>query len=120
VELPTRTKSVEIIDFCGLLRSRREGLVAMAVDIPIGLLDKPPACNLAALTLLGPPCGSSLFLLRALQPAWPVRIGMPARLSAHLGKSILSSRNTGLVDFLLKWPLSLHRQERQAKNSPGS
>ena len=61
VELPTKTTSIEIIELSGLLRGRPKGLAAMAVDIPIGLLDGPRACDRAARRLLGHPRGSSVF-----------------------------------------------------------
>jgi predicted RNase H-like nuclease len=61
VELLSRETSVEVIDLCGQLRQRPERLAAMAIDIPIGLLDGPRACDLAARKLLRQPRGSSVF-----------------------------------------------------------
>jgi len=61
VELSSRTTSVQLVNLRGLLRCRPEGLLALAIDIPIGLLDGPRACDLAARKLLGQPRGSSVF-----------------------------------------------------------
>lgn len=61
VELPARATTVEVIDLCAWLRHRPEDLVAAAIDIPIGLLDGPRSCDLAARKLLGRPRGFSVF-----------------------------------------------------------
>jgi len=52
---------VEAIDLCGWLGRRPEGLVAMGIDVPIGLLDGARACDRAARKILGQPRGSSVF-----------------------------------------------------------
>lgn len=55
-----------------LLRRRPDGLQALAIDIPIGLMDGPRACDKAARVKLGKPRGSSVF------PA-PCRTALAAR-----------------------------------------
>lgn len=61
VDLPSLVTSVEVADLPQRLRDRPEGLVALAVDIPIGLLNGTRACDTAARRLLGQPRGSSVF-----------------------------------------------------------
>jgi predicted RNase H-like nuclease len=48
VEVPSYRTSVEIVDLPGLLRNRPPDLGYLAIDIPIGLLDGPRACDIAA------------------------------------------------------------------------
>jgi len=43
------------------LRNKPDDLAVLAIDIPIGLLDGPRACDKAARKLLGQPRGSSVF-----------------------------------------------------------
>ena len=40
-------------DLASLLRSRPADMAALGIDVPIGLLDRPRACDLAARKLLG-------------------------------------------------------------------
>jgi predicted RNase H-like nuclease len=54
VSLDSRATDVEIVDLPAILRDRPRGLAALAIDIPIGLLDGPRACDRAARKLLGP------------------------------------------------------------------
>jgi len=53
--------SVEVVDLPRLLRNRPSDLACLGIDIPIGLLDGPRACDKAARKLLGQPRGSSVF-----------------------------------------------------------
>lgn len=61
VELPSLATSVEVVELPSLLRSRPSDLACLGIDIPIGLLDGPRACDKAARKLLGQPRGSSVF-----------------------------------------------------------
>ena len=61
VDLPIRTASVEVVDLPAWLRERPPDLVCLGIDIPIGLLEGPRACDKAARKLLGQPRGSSVF-----------------------------------------------------------
>lgn len=61
LEVATLATSVQLIDLSELLRYRPEGLLALAIDIPIGLFDGPRRCDLAAREVLGQPRGSSVF-----------------------------------------------------------
>lgn len=47
-----RTES-DLVDLPAILRKRPDGLNALAIDIPIGMLDGPRACDVAARRLLG-------------------------------------------------------------------
>lgn len=51
----------ELVDLTAVLRHRPEGLEALAIDIPIALLDGPRACDRAARQLLGWPRRNSVF-----------------------------------------------------------
>jgi predicted RNase H-like nuclease len=53
--------AVEVVDLPAILRDHPRSLAALAIDIPIGLLDCPRACDPAARKLLGPVRGCSIF-----------------------------------------------------------
>ncbi len=55
------TTEAELVNLVDVLQSRPKGLRILAIDIPIGLLDGPRACDIAARRLLGPPRRSSVF-----------------------------------------------------------
>jgi predicted RNase H-like nuclease len=61
VELSAHATSVEVVDLSAWLRERSPDLACVGIDIPIGLLDRPRACDLAARKLLKRPRGSSVF-----------------------------------------------------------
>ena len=61
VNLTSRSAVVELVDLPRLLRSQPKSLTTVAIDIPIGLLDGPRACDIAARALLGPVRRSSVF-----------------------------------------------------------
>jgi predicted RNase H-like nuclease len=61
VDLPAQATSVEVVDLSAWLRERPPDLACVAIDIPIGLLEGPRACDVAARKLLGQPRGSSVF-----------------------------------------------------------
>jgi len=61
VDASSLASSVEVVDLSTLLRNRPSDLVCVGIDIPIGLLDGPRACDKAARTLLKRPRGSSVF-----------------------------------------------------------
>ena len=86
VEVPSITTSVEVVDLPALLQERPPDLVCLAIDIPIGLLVGPRACDIAARKLLGQPRGSSVF------PA-PCRPALGARNYAE-GSSINREKTT--------------------------
>ena len=61
VDLASANTSVELIDLPLILRNKPDDIAILAIDIPIGLLDGPRACDKAARKLLGQPRGSSVF-----------------------------------------------------------
>src|SRR5271156_3342724 len=61
VNLPAHSTSVEVVDLPAWLREHPPDLACVGIDIPIGLLAGPRACDKAARKLLGQPRGSSVF-----------------------------------------------------------
>jgi len=61
VDLASLNTSVELIDLPHILRNKPDDIAILAIDIPIGLLERPRACDKAARKLLGQPRGSSVF-----------------------------------------------------------
>ena len=61
VDLPAHATSVEVVDLPAWLRDRPPDLTCLGIDIPIGLLRGPRACDKAARKLLGQPRGTSVF-----------------------------------------------------------
>jgi predicted RNase H-like nuclease len=61
VDLTSLDTSVELIDLPSIFSKKPDDLAILAIDIPIGLLDGPRACDKAARKLLGRPRGSSVF-----------------------------------------------------------
>ena len=61
VDLRAHATSVEVVDLPAWLRERPPDLACVGIDIPIGLLKSPRACDKAARKLLGRPRGSSVF-----------------------------------------------------------
>ena len=61
VDIHSMSTSVQVIDLPVWLRNRPPGLACVGIDIPIGLLDGPRACDIAARKLLGARRGSSVF-----------------------------------------------------------
>jgi predicted RNase H-like nuclease len=61
VDLASHTTIVELVDLPAILRNRPDFLVALTIDIPIGLLDGPRPCDCAARNLLGARRGCSVF-----------------------------------------------------------
>jgi len=61
VDLTSLGTSVELIDLPSILRNKPDDIAILAIDIPIGLLEGPRACDKAARKLLGQPRGSSVF-----------------------------------------------------------
>lgn len=55
------TTEAELVSLVDVFQRRPEGLKALAIDIPIGLLDGPRACDKAARRLLGWPRRNSVF-----------------------------------------------------------
>jgi predicted RNase H-like nuclease len=89
VELPTRVTSVELIDLPVWLRERPPDLACLGIDIPIGLLDGPRACDKAARKLLGQPRGTSVF-------AAPCRAALSAKNHAAATAANLLMTGRGL------------------------
>jgi len=61
VEGASLATSVAVVDLTKLLSNRSGDLACLGIDMPIGLLDGPRACDLAARKLLSRPRGSSVF-----------------------------------------------------------
>jgi len=51
----------DLVNLTAILQKRPEGLLGLAIDIPIGLLDGPRDCDKVARRLLGSPRASSVF-----------------------------------------------------------
>lgn len=66
LEIPSLASSVELVDVAALFRKRPDDLVCVGIDIPIGLMTTPRACDREARKLLGQrrlfpaPCRESL------------------------------------------------------------
>jgi len=86
VDLASLSTSVALIDLPSILRNKPNGLVILAVDIPIGLLDGSRACDKAARKLLGQPRGTSVF-------AAPCRASLSSK--NHAAASATNLRITG-------------------------
>jgi predicted RNase H-like nuclease len=86
IELPSLITSVEVIDLPALLRKRPPELAYLGIDIPIGLLDSPRACDKAARKSLGQPRGTSVF-------AAPCRAALTAK--THAEASAINRQKTG-------------------------
>jgi predicted RNase H-like nuclease len=86
VDLASLATSVELIDVPSILRNKPSDLAILAIDIPIGLLDGPRACDKAARKLLGQPRGTSVF-------AAPFRASLPEK--DHAGANATNHRITG-------------------------
>ena len=61
VEVTSLATSVAVIDLPSLLKNRPTDLACLGIDIPIGLMDGPRACDTAARNLLRQPRGRSVF-----------------------------------------------------------
>jgi predicted RNase H-like nuclease len=85
VDVPSLTTSVELLALPEVLKKRPDELSCIAIDIPIGLLDGPRACDKAARKLLGQPRGSSVF-------AAPCRATLGAQ--SHPEASSINQRGT--------------------------
>jgi predicted RNase H-like nuclease len=94
VELPSGATSVEVVDLPSILGEKPADLACLGIDIPIGLLDGPRACDLAARKLLGQPRGRSVF------PA-PCRAALLA--SGHQAASVVNRRITGKGLTIQAW-----------------
>src|SRR4051794_9445562 len=97
VQLPSPLTSVETVDLPSWLRKRPPDLSCLAIDIPIGLFDRPRACDIAARRLLGTPRRSSVF------PA-PCRAALVA--SGHAAASACNRRRTGKGLTIQAWCIS--------------
>ena len=86
VEVPSLTTSVDVADLREVLGKRPPDLACVGIDIPIGLLEGPRACDKAARKLLGQPRGSRVF------PS-PCRAAVHA--ATYEEASAVNRRNTG-------------------------
>jgi hypothetical protein len=55
VRLPSLATSIEVVDLPSWLKKRPPDIAHLGIDIPIGLFDRPTACDIAARKLLGWP-----------------------------------------------------------------
>jgi predicted RNase H-like nuclease len=94
VELPSLCNSIEVVDLQSWLRKRPVDLAYLGIDIPIGLFDRPRACDIAARKLLGSPRRNSVF------PA-PCRAALSA--SSHPAASACNRRTTGKGLTIQAW-----------------
>jgi predicted RNase H-like nuclease len=86
VEVRSVATSVDVVDVAELLSSRPDDLLCLAIDIPIGLLNGPRACDKAARKLLAQPRGTSVF-------AAPCRAALSA--TTHAAASQINRDKTG-------------------------
>lgn len=61
VNVATRSTVVELVGLLSMLRSQPDGITTIAIDIPIGLLESPRACDRAARKQLGSVRGCGVF-----------------------------------------------------------
>jgi predicted RNase H-like nuclease len=61
VDLTSLDISVELVDLPALLKNKPDDVAILAIDTPIGLLDGPRACDIAAREKLGWPRRCSVF-----------------------------------------------------------
>lgn len=94
VQLPSLATSIEVVDLQSWLKKRPPDISDLAIDIPIGLFDRPRACDLAARKLLGSPRRNSVF------PA-PCRAALSA--VDHPTASALNRRTTGKGLTIQAW-----------------
>ena len=94
VELPSGATSVEVIDLPVLLRKRPPAVICLGIDLPIGLLDGPRACDIEARKLLGQPRGRSVF-------SAPCRAALLA--SGHQAASAVNRQATGKGLTIQAW-----------------
>ncbi len=97
VELPSLAASVEVIDLPAWLRKRPPELAYLAIDIPIGLLDRPRRCDIEARECLGWPRQASVF------PA-PCRAAVTAK--NHAEASVINRQKTGRGLSQQAWRIS--------------
>jgi predicted RNase H-like nuclease len=86
VNLPDHATSVEVVDLPAWLRERPPDLACLGIDIPIGLVEGPRACDKAARRLLGQPRGTSVFVA-------PCRAALSAK--NHAAATATNLRMTG-------------------------
>lgn len=96
VELSTMHTSIGLVDISALLRGRPSDLAAIAIDVPIGLLDGSRACDKAARKLLGQPRGTSVF------PA-PCRSSLSG--ANHANAAAINKRITGRALSRQAWSI---------------
>jgi predicted RNase H-like nuclease len=94
VDLASLRTSIEVVDLQSWLTERPPDLAFLSIDIPIGLFDRPRACDIAARKLLGTPRRSSVF------PA-PCRAALVA--SDHAVASACNRQTTGKGLTIQAW-----------------
>src|SRR6266568_6431512 len=90
VDVHSRATSIQVIDLSIWPRDRPPGLTCIGIDIPIGLLDCPRACDLAARKLLGARRDSSVF-------PTPCRASCRQQAMKRRAQSIYASRGGALA-----------------------
>jgi predicted RNase H-like nuclease len=85
VDLTAHVTSVEAVDVSAWLRERPPDLTCVGIDVAIGLLECPRACDIAARKLLGQPRGTSVF-------AAPCRAALAAE--SHAESSAINRQKT--------------------------
>jgi predicted RNase H-like nuclease len=97
VEVTSLATSVEVVDLPTWLRKRPPDLDCVGIDIPIGLFDRPRACDIAARMLLGTPRRNSVF------PA-PCRAAL--RADSHAEASAVNRQITGRGLTIQAWGIA--------------
>jgi predicted RNase H-like nuclease len=97
VRLPSLAISIEVVDLQSWLKSRPPDIARLGIDIPIGLFDRPRACDIAARKLLGSPRRNSVF------PA-PCRVALSA--IDHPTASACNRGTTGKGLSIQAWCIS--------------
>jgi predicted RNase H-like nuclease len=94
VQLSSLATSIEVVDLQSWLKKRPPDIAHLGIDIPIGLFDRPRACDIAARKLLGSPRRNSVF------PA-PCRAALSA--NDHATASACNRSTTGKGLTIQAW-----------------
>lgn len=119
VEIATRVTTVELVNLAGVLRDKPKELLALAIDIPIGLLEVPRPCDLAARKLLGQQRGSSVFPPPCRAASAAITYADACRInSLHTGRKIsrqafgiapkIREVDEAITPASQKWALEVH------------
>jgi predicted RNase H-like nuclease len=87
VDLASLSTSVELIDLQSILRSKPDDLAILAIDIPIGLLDRSRACDKVATVTPPPRAKMTAYFLPVKGGSSPERSGKKTRSRRKITKA---------------------------------